>query len=119
MGHRVVGRYRVCMARWSVLHTRSPPASARGFYSSDMLTQTVASPTYRSPERKRWDTGSLGVTGSAWHVGRCFHLESPGFRQGLLVKRGGTLAGFQSTITPTCVERVCRCALARRSRRPG
>ncbi len=76
------------------VHTRSPPAAAGGFYSSDMLTQTVASPTDTSPERKRWDTGSLGDPGYAWHAGRCSHPESPGFRRGLLFKRFASLTGF-------------------------
>ena len=42
------------------MHTRSPPAPAGGFYSSDMFRQTVALPSTKSPGRKSGDTGLLG-----------------------------------------------------------
>ena len=63
MGHRGVGLFPDLHCALDGIQTRSPPASAGGFYSSEMLTQTVTSPMNRSPERKRWDTGSLGDTG--------------------------------------------------------
>jgi len=41
MGHRGVGLFPDLHGTLNGIQTRSPPASAEGFYSSDILTQTV------------------------------------------------------------------------------
>ena len=79
-------------------HARSPPASvftkniaSCDFFLAGLCPLVLTRPSgpsarlTRSPGRKPGDTGSLGVPGSAWHVGWCSCPESPGFRRGLLL----------------------------------